>query len=71
MVKDNNKEDHMQITELLTPRETAGFLKVSVHTLAKWRCNKKGPEYMKTGRLVKYNRKALETYLRSTTIAQF
>ena len=58
-----------QITEVLTPRETAGFLKVSIHTLAKWRSTKKGPEYMKTGRLVKYDRKALETYLRSTMVA--
>jgi len=56
----------MQITELLTPREAGQFLKVSVHTLAKWRCNKKGPEYMKTGKLVKYERMALEMYLRST-----
>jgi hypothetical protein len=60
-----------QITEVLTPRETARFLKVSVHTLAKWRCNKKGPKYMRTGRLVKYDRRTLEAYLKSTTIAQF
>ena len=35
----------------------------SIHTLAKWRCNRKGPEYMRTGRLVKHNRKAIEAYL--------
>jgi hypothetical protein len=43
---------------------------VSIHTLAKWRCNRKGPEYMRTGRLVKHNRKAIEAYLRSTTITR-
>ena len=58
----------VQITEVLTPRETASFLKVSIHTLAKWRCNKKGPEYMRTGRLVKYDRRALETYLRKSMV---
>jgi|GEM_PF-1346149 len=55
-----------QITEVLTPRETAGFLKVSIHTLAKWRSTKKGPEYMRTGRLVKYDRRTLETYLKKS-----
>ena len=58
----------VQITEVLTPRETASFLKVSIHTLAKWRSCKKGPEYMRTGRLVKYDRKDLETYLRKSII---
>jgi hypothetical protein len=56
----------VQITEVLTPRETASFLKVSIHTLAKWRSCKKGPEYMRTGRLVKYDRRALETYLKKS-----
>lgn len=58
----------VQITEVLTPRETASFLKVSIHTLAKWRSIKKGPEYMRTGRLVKYDRKDLETYLRKSMV---
>lgn len=54
------------ITEILTPREASAFLKVSIHTLAKWRSCKKGPEYMRTGRLVKYDRRALETYLKKS-----
>ena len=58
----------VQITEVLTPRETASFLKVSIHTLAKWRSCKKGPEYMRTDRLVKYDRKDLETYLRKSMV---
>ena len=58
----------VQITEVLTPRETASFLKVSIHTLAKWRSCKKGPEYMRKGRLVKYDRKDLETYLRKSMV---
>lgn len=58
----------VQITEVLTPREAAGFLNVSVHTLAKWRCNKKGPGYMRTGRLIRYDRKVLEAYLLNTVI---
>ncbi len=58
----------VQITEVLTPRETASFLKVSIHTLAKRRCNKKGPGYMRTGRIIRYDRKVLEVYLLNTVI---
>jgi len=41
--------------ELLTAKEAAAFLKVSVVTLAKWRGQKKGPAYTRTGRTVKYD----------------
>jgi hypothetical protein len=54
----------MRIEELL--REAVKFLRIGLHTLARWRCNRKGPEYMRAGK--KYNRKAIETYLWSTTV---
>ena len=56
------------MTELLTPREAAAFLKVSVVTLAKWRGKKSEPAYTRTGRTVKYTRKALEDYLRKNIV---
>jgi len=58
------------VIELLTPKEAAAFLKVSVVTLAKWRGQKRGPEYTRTGRTVKYDRKDLETYLKKNTVSQ-
>ena len=54
--------------ELLTAKEAAAFLKVSVVTLAKWRGQKKGPAYTRTGRTVKYDRKALEAYLKKNIV---
>ena len=55
--------------ELLTPKEAAAFLKVSVVTLAKWRGQKKGPSYTRTGRTIKYSREALEAYLKKNVVA--
>ncbi len=56
------------MTELLTPKEAAAFLKVSIHTLAKWRQLKTGPAYTRTGNRIKYSRKALETYLKKNVV---
>jgi excisionase family DNA binding protein len=56
------------MTELLTPKEAAAFLKVSVITLAKWRGRKSGPAYTRTGRTIKYSREALEDYLRKNVV---
>jgi hypothetical protein len=40
---------------LLTPKETARLLGVSVQTLAVWRCkNRYGLPYVRLGRLIKY-----------------
>ncbi len=59
----------MSNIELLTTKEAAGFLKVSTITLAKWRGQKKGPKYTRTGRTIKYTRKDLEGYLKRNTVS--
>jgi hypothetical protein len=56
----------MRIEELR--REAAKFLRIGLHVLAQWRYNRKKPEYRRTGR--KSNRKAIETYLWSTTLTR-
>ncbi len=56
------------MTELLTPKEAATFLKVSIHALAKWRQLKTGPAYTRTGNRIKYSRKALEAYLKKNVV---
>jgi hypothetical protein len=55
----------MRIEELR--RRAAKFLMIGFHTLAQWRCNRKGPEDVRTDRLVKSNSEALEAFLWSTT----
>ena len=45
--------------ELYSVKEACSYLKVSIHTLNKWRSEKKGPPYIKMGRYVKYNRESL------------
>ena len=57
-----------EASSLLTPKEAAAFLKVSVITLAKWRGKKSGPAYTRTGRTIKYTREALEDYLRKNVV---
>lgn len=54
--------------DLKTPKEAALYLKVSVHTLAKWRSEKRGPEFIKAGKAVRYSRQALDSFLRKNSI---
>lgn len=50
--------------QLLTPVETAEFLKVSHNTLVNWRRSGVGPRYIFIGeRLVRYRRSDLEHWL--------
>ena len=49
--------------ELLSPDELAADLKVSPRTLAKWRCNGRGPQYMRLGHAVRYRRQDIDAWL--------
>lgn len=40
--------------ELLTPKEVSATIKVSTETLARWRRQRVGPPWTKTGRQVRY-----------------
>ncbi len=49
---------------LLSPKQAAEFLGVSLDTLAQWRSQRRGPPYVKLeGRLVRYRAADLESYL--------
>ena len=49
---------------LLTPKEAAEFLGIPEGTLAQWRSQRRGPQYVKLeGRLVRYRITDLEAYL--------
>jgi predicted DNA-binding transcriptional regulator AlpA len=50
---------------LLTPKEAANFLRLSVSWLAKARMRGDGPPYVKLGRAIRYRKGALVQWLRS------
>ena len=52
------------IDRLLTEKEAAQFLGVSVRTLQNWRRKGIGPKWYKVGRLVRYARADLYDFLR-------
>ncbi len=54
--------------EILSTEEASKYLKVSVHTLNRWRSQKKGPAFIKMGRYVKYNKDSLDSFLKSHEI---
>jgi len=54
--------------ELLTPKEASQFLRVSVHTLAKWRSTGQAPDYIKTGKCVRYSKKTLEAFIKAHVV---
>ena len=49
---------------LLTPKEASEFLGIPDGTLAQWRSQRRGPQYIKLeGRLVRYRLSDLDAYL--------
>lgn len=54
--------------DLLTVKETAEMLKISVHTLNKWRTLRTGPNFVKVGRSVKYRRDSIEAWIKRKTV---
>jgi len=54
---------------LLTCQEAGEFLGVPAGTLAQWRSQRRGPQYIKLeGRLVRYRLGDLESYLRERVV---
>jgi excisionase family DNA binding protein len=53
---------------LLTDEETAKVLKISKGTLPVWRCNGKGPRYVKVGSHVRYRIQDIDEYLKNNTV---
>ena len=54
--------------EYMSRQEAADFLRVSIHTLADWASQRKGPRLYKIGRRVLYRRKDLKRYLEASAI---
>jgi predicted site-specific integrase-resolvase len=49
--------------KLLTPKDTASILQVSIGTLANWRCTGEGPSYTKIGRTVRYSPEDIQEFI--------
>lgn len=54
-------------SSLLTPLEVAAVLNISLGTLAGWRHSRKGPKYVKLGRLVRYRRADIADFIGTET----
>jgi excisionase family DNA binding protein len=54
--------------ELLTVEETSKYLGIPVNTLNRWRSQKKGPEFIKMGKHVKYSKEALDKYIMKSVV---
>jgi len=54
--------DFSPLIAILSPPEAARYLGLSVSTLAKMRCWGGGPEYIKMGRKINYERQPLDDW---------
>ena len=52
---------------LLSPKEVSDVIRVKTSTLAAWRCNKQGPQYVRVGRLIFYKKSAIDEFISSNT----
>ncbi|MCG6941516.1 MAG: helix-turn-helix domain-containing protein [Thiohalocapsa sp.] len=53
--------------QLDNEKEAAAYLKLSPRTLQAWRLRGGGPEYVKLGNAVRYDRAALDRYISERT----
>lgn len=54
--------------DLLLEDDVANALGVTTQTLATWRCEQKGPGYVKSGKQVFYSRALLREYIQSCIV---
>ena len=52
----------------ISETEAARILGLAVQTLRNWRCQSRGPKYLKLGRAIKYDIYEIEKYMHEHTI---
>jgi predicted DNA-binding transcriptional regulator AlpA len=52
----------------LNEKDAAAFLAVAPSTLAKWRCQGRGPRFARLGRRIAYSRRELEEWAAGRTM---
>lgn len=55
--------------ELLTAEDVSQLTGLSTETLAQWRSQKRGMDFLKVGRLIRYTRQDVERYLESCKVS--
>lgn len=60
--------DPIDPEDLIDDKEAARRLRQKVQTLAAWRCDGKGPAYIKIGRRVFYSPSALTAYIKQCVV---
>jgi hypothetical protein len=55
---------------LISTKTTAGILGIKQDTLKKWRARKKGPEYVRVGRSIKYRLSVLQKFFDDNTVIE-
>ncbi len=58
-----DEEGGMHVEKLLSTEEAAHFLNCQPQTLNRWRYERKGPTYVKVGRLVRYSESQLKEWI--------
>ena len=54
--------------EIDNPAAVAEYLGLPLNTLAQWRYLKKGPSFIKSGRLVRYRKEDVDAWLAANTV---
>jgi predicted DNA-binding transcriptional regulator AlpA len=54
--------------KLLTERQASQMLAVSMKALQLWRYQRRGPDYVKMGRSVRYRLESLQAYIKSSAV---
>ena len=58
----------MDQPKIMTDKEAAKFLGIGLSTLRNWRCQCKGPVYLRMGRAIRYCLADLEKFIESSRI---
>jgi excisionase family DNA binding protein len=61
-------QETTQAPEFFDEKRLCAVLGISSVTATKWRAKAKGPPFIKVGRLVRYRRSDVDTWLRSNTV---
>lgn len=59
----------MSLEKLLTEQEAANYLNISPETLKKARLYKRGPDFVRVGRCIRYQKSDLLRYMERNTVA--
>lgn len=58
----------MGATDLLTAKQAAAYLGLQVQTLSVWRCQRRGPKFVRLGRAVRYRRQDLDAFIEANCV---